>query len=298
MNDEEAERERQKVRARVKNIRERKSKEEKETEKQNAKKRMQILRENKVSEKKIKSDAVIEYEKIAKKFRMRESRRLRTEEEHAKEKVSAKKGMKDFRDYGALREYHERSSRNRNEILDWKEYYKKGESFAKVLNTRKPDLIERINQEIREEKERDRKKEEQERERIEKEKKRRKDGIWEYNGESGEYYWTGEKEPEQIVDTCVYEPLTEEEKKLSEETEALHFKWWVEERTRERNEKRRQKYKENKEKLAIPLDPLPERELCPYEQLRENNIQERKEAMRKCGFFEDLDKTKKHIGLN
>ena len=160
----------------------------------------------------------------------------------------------------------------------------KGESFAEVLNTRKPDLIERINQEIREEKERDRKKRE-ERERREEEEKRRKDGIWEYNGESGEYYWTGEKEPEQTVDTCVYEQLTENEKKLSEETEALHFKWWVEERTRQRNEKRRQKYKEFREKLSIPLDPLPERELCPYEQMRENNIQERKKAMRKCGFF-------------
>ena len=66
MNDEEAERERQKVRERVKNIRERKSKEEKETEKQNAKKRMKILRENKVSEKQIKSDAEKEYEKKVK----------------------------------------------------------------------------------------------------------------------------------------------------------------------------------------------------------------------------------------
>ena len=229
---------------------------------------------------------------------MRESRRLRTKEEHAQDKVSAKQGMKDFREYGSLRNYHERSFKNKKEILDWKEYCEKGESFAEVLHTRKPDLIERINQEIREEKERDRKKREEERERREEEEKRRKDGIWEYNGESGEYYWTGEKEPEQTVDTCVNEPLTENEKKLSEETEALHFKWWVEERTRQRNEKRRQKYKEFKEKLSIPLDPLPERELCPYEQMRENNIQERKEAMRKCGFFEDLDKTKNDIGLN
>ena len=211
------------------------------------------------------------------------------------QKKSAKQGMKDFREYGSLREYFEKSCRNKTEISDWKEYYEKGDSFAKVLNTRKPDLIERINQEIREEKEMEREKREEERERREKEEKRRKDGVWEYNGESGEYYWTGENEPEQIVDTCVYKPLTEEEKKLSAETEELHFEWWVEERARERNEKRRQRYKEYKEKLAIPLDPLPKRELCPYEKIRENNIQERKEAMRKCGFFEDLEKTKKKI---
>ena len=40
----------------------------------------------------------------------------------------------------------------------------------------------------------------------------------------------------------------------------------------------------------MPLDHLNKRELCPYEKIRENNIQERKEAMRKCGFFEDWEK--------
>ena len=49
--------------------------------------------------------------------------------------------------------------------------------------------------------------------------------------------------------------------------------------------------------MKIPIDPLPESELCPYEKLRENNIKERLEAMRKCGFFEDLDSYKKDIGL-
>ena len=104
-------------------------------------------------------------------------------------------------------------------------------------------------------------------------------------------------EPEKIMDTCIYKPLTEEEKKLSEKAEALHFKWWSEERAKERKEKRRQRYQEYKERMAIPLDPLPKTELCPYEQLRENNIKEREEAMRKCGFFRDLENTKKEIGL-
>ena len=56
-------------------------------------------------------------------------------------------------------------------------------------------------------------------------------------------------------------------------------------------------YREFREKMKIPIDPLPESELCPYEKLRENNIKERLEAMRKCGFFEDLDSCKKDIGL-
>ena len=113
----------------------------------------------------------------------------------------------------------------------------------------------------------------------------------------GEWYWTGENEPPENTDTFSYEPLTEEEKRQVKESEDLHFKWWAQERANERNEKRRQKYREYREKMKIPIDPLPESELCPYEKLRENNIKERLEAMRKCGFFEDLDSYKKDIGL-
>jgi hypothetical protein len=49
--------------------------------------------------------------------------------------------------------------------------------------------------------------------------------------------------------------------------------------------------------MAIPLEPLPERELCPYEKLRENIIKEREKAMIESGFFEDLLKTKKDMGF-
>ena len=54
---------------------------------------------------------------------------------------------------------------------------------------------------------------------------------------------------------------------------------------------------ENKKAMAIPIDPFPEHELCAYEQLRENIIQEREKAMIECGFFEDLKNMKKDIGL-
>ena len=37
--------------------------------------------------------------------------------------------------------------------------------------------------------------------------------------------------------------------------------------------------------MEIPIDPLPERELCEYEKIRQDNINERKEAMAACGFF-------------
>ena len=46
---------------------------------------------------------------------------------------------------------------------------------------------------------------------------------------------------------------------------------------------------EKRELMKIPLDPLPERELCEYEKLREKNIKEREAIMEKFGFFNDLN---------
>ena len=47
-------------------------------------------------------------------------------------------------------------------------------------------------------------------------KKKRRE--WIYNGEFGEWYWTGENEPD-YEDTFTSEAITEEEKKLMREAE-------------------------------------------------------------------------------
>ena len=49
--------------------------------------------------------------------------------------------------------------------------------------------------------------------------------------------------------------------------------------------------------MKIPLDPLPERQLCEYEKIREDIIEERRLAMEECKFFEDLKNTKQEIGF-
>ena len=46
-----------------------------------------------------------------------------------------------------------------------------------------------------------------------------------------------------------------------------------------------------------PLDPIPEKELCEYEKLRNRNIKEIEEAMAANNFFEDLREYKKEIGF-
>ena len=146
-----------------------------------------------------------------------------------------------------------------------------------------------MNNEARERKEKERK--EKEAEKI-----REKEGQWNYNGESGEYYWTGENEPE-YGDTFALEPPTEEEKELFRETERREFEWFKEMRKMKLKEKRMQKQMERKQKMETAMDPLPDRELCPYEKLREEIIKEREKAMADSGFFEDLINTKREIGL-
>ena len=54
---------------------------------------------------------------------------------------------------------------------------------------------------------------------------------------------------------------------------------------------------EIKETMKKPVSPIPWSEPCFYEKLREKNIKEREDAMRESGFFEDLLKYKKKIGL-
>ena len=55
-----------------------------------------------------------------------------------------------------------------------------------------------------------------------------------------------------------------------------------------KREKQRKKIQERKEAMSIPVDALPEKELCQYKKTREDIIKERNEAMAKCKFFEEL----------
>jgi hypothetical protein len=59
-------------------------------------------------------------------------------------------------------------------------------------------------------------------------------------------------------------------------------------RSEEKREQRKLKEEMRKKSMIIPLDPLPERNMCEYEKIRENNISERENAMYESGFFEDL----------
>ena len=148
-------------------------------------------------------------------------------------------------------------------------------------------IVKFLNEEAREEKEKERAREERVKE---------DGGEWLHDGENG-YFWSGEGEPPSENDSFEDEVLTEEkikELRIEEQEQDEAIKKF---RIEEKKELRRLKEEEKRKAMRIPLDPLPERELCEYEKIRENNISEREKAMYDSGFFEDLLFYKKDIGL-
>ena len=49
--------------------------------------------------------------------------------------------------------------------------------------------------------------------------------------------------------------------------------------------------------MKVPINLLPERELCLYEKIREDNIKERLNAMEQSKFFDDLTAMKNKFGF-
>lgn len=233
------------------------------------------------------SFAQAEFDKIKKKHKMREKRKARSGKDHLNQNLKAKKGMQILLTEGRLVKYSKRSGEKPSEDRDWENYFRRGKQFENELEIRRPDIVTMLNERNRENKEKERAREEM---------IKRDGGEWVCGGEYG-YYWSGEGEPKSDNDTFENEVLTkeriEELRKEEEEEDAAIKK----SRKEEEKEKRRLREKSRKESMNIPLDPLPERELCEYEKYREKNIKEREMAMSESGFFDDLISYKKEIGL-
>ena len=65
--------------------------------------------------------------------------------------------MKIFKEKGRVFEFQKRSKHNETELSDFMNFKKRGKSYWDFLDNAKPDIVERLNQEIRKEKERERK---------------------------------------------------------------------------------------------------------------------------------------------
>ena len=248
-----------------------------------AKERMRNMRARKGDAKK-----ELEFVKIVKKHEMRRSRKMRDGKEHLQDNLKSKRGMQLMKDKGNLKEFARRNGGKSDEMRDWELYYKGCKNNADNLAEKRPDIVQVLNEKIREEKEKERKRKQQVEE---------GGGDWLYSGEMVEYDWIGNGKPQFEEDGFEYKTLTKEELAEIRKQEDLQYKAILKARKEELNEKRREKRQEEKDLLKAPLDPLPVRPLCEYEELREKNIKEREEAMAKSGFFDNLTSYKKEIGL-
>ena len=198
--------------------------------------------------------------------------------------------MQIFNEEGRLKYYEPRSVKVLSEGMDWKRFIQKSKQHAEIAQKLKPDIVQQLNEKAREEKESE----------IEKEniRKRRYEDDW----NKWEPYWEDWNDSDREEETGFekdsdYEPLSEQalqEMRLEDERWAkAETEYWKQ----EASEKRRQKYKEKKAAMNVPIKPLPQKELCAYEKIREDIIKERAKAMLESGYFDDILDYKKKIGL-
>ena len=236
----------------------------------------------------------IEFDNISNKHQMRKARKERTGKDHLVQNLKAKRGMRMLKEEGWLMDFATRSAGKREEKSDWEKFNNKSKEHSQKLKSRKPDIVEQIN-------ERNRQRLEERREEERKSREKDREGQWYCNPQNEEWYWTGEGEPEfDMDDGVVYEAPEERSKQEREEEDRnwrLYFEGLRKEEKEIQKEKRHQKEQERKEAMKIPVKPPPAQDLCEYEKLREKNIKERVEAMEACGFFGDLHELKKEIGL-
>ena len=125
-------------------------------------------------------------------------RKQRTGKEKLQQNLKAKKEISLLRDKGRLISYKEGVKPKRNEIDDWTSYKKKGKKYLEKLDGMKPDIVAKINEQVR--------KDEESKKEIEAKKKiqiKEDGGEWIYNAEFDDYQWAGEGDPQVTTTKCM-----------------------------------------------------------------------------------------------
>ena len=259
-------------------------------------------KERKREERSSQNEMEEEYGNKLAKHKRREMRVQRTGKEKLQQNLIFKKGMRLLRKEGRLIKYSDRTQRNVSETTDWQRFMEKSKKHDDMVKEKNPDLVQRLNEESRVEKENLRKKEEQrrkgeeEKEEIRMMRNEEEGGEWVFNTEYSEFFWVGERDP--IDDDPPFIELSEQEELNLKIQEDMRLDTIIKEKKDEARERRRQKLMEQKAAMNYPIDPIPERELCEYEKLRLSNIQEREKAMAESGFFDDINDFKRKIGMS
>ena len=117
-------------------------------------------RERKEKEKAGKCQIEKDYEIIIERHQKREKRKNRSGKEHLLENLRAKKGMRLFKDDGNIQAFKRRGKINVDKMLNWQ--LQNSDKHKEKLENVHTDIVERLNQKRREEKEKDRKRKEEE----------------------------------------------------------------------------------------------------------------------------------------
>ena len=150
--EKELENDREKAKIGLQKLREDKPEEEVEIEREEVKERMQKDRNNK-------SDEESEFSMISKMHTMRECRRKRTGKEHLEQNLKVKQGMGILEDEGPLRGFSRRFSGKGVELFEWEMYIRNNRKKYSILENKKPDIVQIINEKLMIKKEKKRKRE-------------------------------------------------------------------------------------------------------------------------------------------
>ena len=247
------------------------------------------------------SEEEAEFVRIEQMLRRKKSRANHSEEEHQNDKIKAMKGMQKCRELGYLKEFKNRetwfASRTEEEI--WRIYLHSSHQAHKLLELRKPEVVEAIKKKEAEEQKR---RDDKNRENDEWMQECAPPGfVWRNDWQGGDYHWAGEgPQPKETMEPGYWtadlqkmnpEVTEEDEKRWKDQEE----KWLREEILEMKDQERKEhnaymkKYRDmTKAKLLEPIQmPKVEGEKSEYLLLQEKNIKELEDRKKMSGLFDD-----------
>ena len=99
-----------------------------------------------------------DFDKNVKKQRLREARQKQSVKEHLMRNLKAKKGIQLVNQEGTLRQFSRRERlmtkfHTKDDLIEWKNYWQRSGNPRQKLQNTKPDMVKRINEQIRLDKE-------------------------------------------------------------------------------------------------------------------------------------------------
>lgn len=241
-----------------------------------------------------------EYDKIVACLQKREKRQQRNGKKHLLENLSAKQGMRDFREIGPIkgREFMSRASREKDEEDIWYKFWMKGKDYKEILHKRRPDTATKMQQRYSEyvEKITDHRKKELERLRIWNEKEKELDAkgrwVWDDTGDCVVWSIPDEKgnrkrcdQPQDDDKGWGDNVMIEEGYNEPDAAMIAYFKEMDEIEREEINRKQRERRQKVREELSKPMIGPEQGEKGKYEEARDDLVRQRHRAMEESGLF-------------